>query len=94
VRNILASKPHPEMGYRACLGILSLARTYTPARVEAASERALRLGACSYQSLKSILKRSLDQQPMLEWDGEKPGPRHSNVRGAAYYDESSSTLLQ
>src|SRR4051812_44373793 len=58
VRTMLESKPHPEMGYRACLGIMSLAKTYTPARVEAASQRALLLGACSYQSLNSILKHS------------------------------------
>lgn len=94
VRTILESKPHPEMGYRACLGILSLAKTYTPARVEAASQRAWLLGACSYQSLKSILKRSLDQQPMLELEVEKSGPHHGNVRGAEDYNGLSSTLLQ
>ena len=29
VRTILESKPHPEMGYRACLGIMSLGKTYS-----------------------------------------------------------------
>ena len=94
VQTILESKPHPEMGYRACLGIMSLAKTHSPARLEAASERALRLGACSYQSLKSILKRSLDQQPVLELEVEKSGPHHGNVRGARYYDTPPNTLLQ
>jgi transposase len=94
VRTILESKPHPEMGYRACLGILSLAKTYTSARLEAASQRALLLGIYSYQSLKSILKRSLDQQSVLELEIEKSGPRHDNIRGADYYDGPSSTLLQ
>jgi transposase len=94
VCTILESKPHPEMGYRACLGILSLARTYTPARVEAASQRALRLGVCTYQSLKSILKRSLDQQAVLEWEPEKSSPHHANIRGADYYGGLSSKLLQ
>jgi transposase len=94
VRTILERKPHPEMGYRACLGIMSLAKTYTAARLEAASQRALLLGAFSYQSLKSILKRSLDQQPVLELDSNKPGPRHDNVRGADYYDAPASPLLQ
>jgi transposase len=51
VQTILESKPHPEMGYRACLGIMSLAKTYTTARLEAASQRALLLRAHSYQSL-------------------------------------------
>lgn len=94
VRTILERKPHPEMGYRACLGIMSLAKTYTAARLEAASQRALLLGAFSYQSLKSILKRSLDQQPVLELDSDKAGPRHDNVRGAEYYDPPATPLLQ
>jgi transposase len=94
VRIILERKPHPEMGYRTCLGIMSLAKAYTPARLEAASERALLLGALSYQSLKSILKRSLDQQPVIDFDSGKPGPHHDNVRGAEYYDPPPSTLLQ
>lgn len=95
VRTILESKRHPEMGYRACLGIISLAKSHSAARLEAASERALLLGACSYQSLKSILKRSLDQQPVLELDIEKSGPHHGNVRGPQYYDAPPpNTLLQ
>jgi transposase len=94
VRTILESKPHPEMGYRACLGILSLARKYTSIRVEAASQRALLLGACSYQSLKSILKRSLDQQTVLELDSEQSGPHHGNIRGAQYYEAPPNARLQ
>jgi transposase len=93
VRTILQSRPHPEMGYRACLGIMRLARTYTSERLEAASQRALQLQACSYTSLRSILKRSLDRQMTLEPDDGKPGPRHENVRGASYYDPPT-TLLQ
>ncbi len=86
IRTILAGKPHPEMGYRACLGILRLAKTYSHERLEAASQRALQLRACSYSSLRSILKRSLDKQTMLDLDSGKPGPGHENVRGSRYYD--------
>jgi transposase len=93
IRTILASKPHPEMGYRACLGILRLAKTYSDQRLEAASQRALQLQACSYSSLRSILKRSLDRQTTLALESGKPGPRHENVRGADYYDPPT-TLLQ
>ena len=81
IRIILASKPHPEMGYRACLGILRLAKTYSNERLEAASQRALQLQACSYSSLRSILKRSLDRQTTLDLESAKAGPRHENVRG-------------
>ena len=83
------------MGYRACLGILGLAKNYTAARLEAASQRALLLRICSYQSLKSILKRSLDQQPMLELeDHPTPGPHHDNVRGPDYYYQPPNGFLQ
>jgi transposase len=86
VRTILERKPHPEMGYRACLGILSLAKIYTPSRLEAASQRAVQLQAFSYQSLKSILKRSLDRQLVIDPEAVPPGPRHENLRGPLYYD--------
>jgi transposase len=93
IRTILDSKPHPEMGYRACLGILRLAKTYSEQRLEAASQRALQLQACSYSSLRSILKRSLDRQTTLNPEPGKSGPRHENLRGADYYDPPT-TLLQ
>jgi transposase len=86
VRTILERKPHPEMGYRACLGILSLEKIYGKQRLEAASQRAVQLQAFSYQSLKSILKRSLDRQLMLDPEAVAPGPRHENLRGPLYYD--------
>ena len=44
IRTILDSKPHPEMGYRACLGIHSLAKAYSHPRLEAACQRALKTG--------------------------------------------------
>jgi len=94
VRIILESKPHPEMGYRACLGIMGLAKTYTATRLEAACQRALLLHAHSLNSLKSILKQSLDRQTVLELEVEKPGPRHENVRGATYYDPPHTPFLQ
>src|SRR5689334_20097840 len=58
VENILADKPHPEMACRSCLGLIRLAGRYSSARMEAAAERALAKGACRYQSVKSILRRS------------------------------------
>jgi transposase len=94
VRTILEREPHPEAGYRACLGILSLAKTYSAARLEAASERALLLRVYSYQSLKSILKRSLDQQPMLDLSSDQSGPHHDNIRGPHYYDQPPNEFLQ
>jgi transposase len=83
---ILAAKPHPEMGYRSCLGILRLSKMHSAARVEAASRRALHFDACSYQSLKSMLASGLDQQPLGESPPERTPVEHPNIRGADYYD--------
>ena len=62
---ILNDKPHPEMGYRSCLGIIRLAQQYSAQRMEAAAERAILAQACRYQSVKSILKNSLDALPFV-----------------------------
>jgi len=82
---ILENKPHPEMGYRSCLGILRLGQRYSNPRVEAAAARAVATGACSYQSVKSILLHGLDRQP-LEVATPRPPLEHSNLRGAAYFE--------
>jgi transposase len=84
---ILADKPHPEMGYRSCLGIIRLAEHYSASRMEAAAQRAVETGACRYQSVKSILKNSLDQQPGTEPLSPLPAaPTHDNIRGAEYFE--------
>jgi transposase len=83
---ILADKPRPEMGYRGCLGIIRLAAQYTSVRVEAAAERALVTGACRYQSVKSILKNALDQQPLGTPTIPPSPPSHDNIRGAEYFE--------
>ena len=88
-KTILESKPHPEMGYRSCLGILRLGQRYSNPRVEAAATRALATGACSYQSVKSMLGRGLDRQP-LETPAPRPPLAHDNLRGAAYFDPSET----
>lgn len=82
---IMADKPHPEMGYRGCLGIIRLAKKYSPQRVEAACERALRTGACRYKSVESILKNSLDQHP-VSTPPSATTPAHDNIRGAGYFE--------
>lgn len=85
VERILEAFPHPEMGYRSCLGIIRLGQRYPATRVEAAAERALLTGAVSYKSLDSILRRHLDQQP-LNPPSTRPLPGHDNIRGAAYFE--------
>ena len=90
IRRILENKPHPEMGYRACLGILSLGKCYSHPRLEAACRRALQAQACSRHSLKSILKRGLDRQSALPAEPERSSPQHENLRGGTYYHPPAS----
>jgi transposase len=85
VEKILEAFPHPEMGYRSCLGIIRLGQRYPAQRVEAAAERALAAGAVSYKSLDSILRHRLDQQP-LDPPAARPLAGHDNIRGAAYFE--------
>jgi transposase len=83
---ILAAHPHPEWGYRSCLGLFRLAKRHGDSRAEAACARALAHGARSYRSVASILKHGLDQVPMA--DDAKPTCAfvdHENVRGSDYY---------
>ena len=85
VRYQLESRPHPEHGYRACLGILSLAKKYGKERLEAACFRAEKIGGLHYKNLASILATSLDKLP-IETDKKESLPAtHDNVRGADYY---------
>jgi transposase len=83
---IMTDQPHPESGYRGCLGIIRLAGKYSPKRVEAASERALLTGACRYKRIESILKTSLDQVPLESATPPASTPPHDNIRGAEYFE--------
>jgi transposase len=83
---IMASKRHPEQGYRSCLGILRLSKQYSSQRVEAAARRAIALHACSYQSVKSILRCHLDSQAIEPAAEPKPPLHHPNIRGSEYFD--------
>ena len=89
VEAILADRPHPEMGYRSCLGILQLKHRYGPERLDAACARALHIRARSSRSVASILKAGLDRQPLPE-PASTPASLplfHENVRGGDYYND-------
>jgi transposase len=87
-QRILAERPHPEMGYRSCLGILRLGKQYGPERLEAACARALAVGARSYRHVDSILKNGLDR--VAPPTSDSPAQLnliadHENIRGGKYY---------
>jgi transposase len=94
IEQILTSRPHPEMGYRSCLGILRLADQYTPARLEAAAGRAYLLNACSYRSIKSMLEKQLDSLPVPAATAARPAVVHDNIRGADYFAPPKKTTVQ
>jgi len=84
VRRVLYSRKHPEHGYRACLGLLSLTKRYGKERLEAACVLALELGTTQSRHVRAILKTSADQarsDSAPEWTS----PAHAHVRGPGYY---------
>lgn len=82
---IMRAKPHPEQGFRACLGILRLAKSYGSERLEAACRRGLDIGATTYGSIASILKSGLDRAYREEGTVEPSPIDHTNIRGGGYY---------
>ncbi|MCG5056164.1 MAG: IS21 family transposase [Myxococcales bacterium] len=88
VERILGDRPHPEQGYRSCLGILRLEKRYGASRLEAACTRAVAVGARSYRHVDSILKNGLDASPLpSQENSSRAAPAaHSNIRGPNYYN--------
>src|SRR6202789_655681 len=82
---ILEHRPHPEQGYRACLGIVRLAGSFSAARLEAAAERAIEIGARTYGSVKSILDNKLDRRPAPKRPADTAPILHPDIRGPRYY---------
>lgn len=85
IRGLLEDKPHPEMGYRSCLGVFSLARRYGEDRLEAACARAFVIGSPKRKTVQSILEAGLDRHAELFQAEPTPLPAHANVRGSNYY---------
>ena len=81
---LMKSRPHPEQGFRSALGVMRLAKRYSPERLEAACARCLCVKSFSYKSVESVLKHGLDQRPLR--DGvTRAHSAHGNIRGPNYY---------
>ena len=85
VEAIMKAKPHPEQGFRACLGILRLEKSYGAQRLEAACHRGNDIGATSYGSVASILRHGLDKAYAQDKAPDGEPIRHANIRGRGYY---------
>ena len=82
---IMRAKPHPEQGFRSCLGILRLAKEYGADRLEAACRRGNDIGARSYGSIASILQHGLDRAYAQDKVPEGAPIQHANIRGPGYF---------
>jgi transposase len=85
VETILESRPHPQQGFRSCLGMMRLGKRYGTERLEAACLRALKIGACSYKSIESMLKQGLENNPLPSTAKAQTALNHDNIRGPQYY---------
>jgi len=85
VRTVLERRAHPQQGFRSCLGIMRLGKSFGEERLEAACRRALKLGACSYKSIDSILRQGLDRKALPEQQELGLSIEHDNLRGSDYY---------
>jgi len=83
VTRLMAENKHPEHGYRACLGLLALAKRYGKVRLEAACTLALQIGACQYRHVNDTLKDNRNQSApatTAEWIS----PDHAHFSGPGY----------
>jgi transposase len=80
---ILARRPHPEQGFRSCLGVLRLYKALEKNRAESISAYALAIGALNSSSVASIIAHNLDLAAPAEEGGSVDG--HANVRGPRYF---------
>jgi transposase len=85
VDEIMRSRPHPEQGYRSCLGVMRLGKRFGNDRLEAACTRAVAIRAFSYRSVESILRTGLDRQPLPAPSPTTTSRPHDHVRGPDYY---------
>lgn len=81
----MIARPRPEQGFRTCLGILALARTYGDARLEAACVRGSSIRARSVASIRSILQNGLDRAFREDAAERCAPPPHGNIRGGSYF---------
>jgi transposase len=81
---VVANRPHPEQGFRTCLGVMRLLRGIDPVCAERLASRAVEIGALNYKSIASILAHNLDRGPGAP-AAEDTVIVHANIRGPRYF---------
>ncbi|WP_254019420.1 hypothetical protein [Mesorhizobium escarrei] len=79
---ILASRPHPEQGFRTCLGVLRLYRDLGRDRAEAISARAVEIGGLTCKSIAALIANQKAARPAT---GPGAIMDHANLRGPGYF---------
>jgi hypothetical protein len=84
---IMKSKPHPELGFKACMGILNLYKkhleleTWDENRLDAISSKSLQSRKYRVDDIKQLLKNSKQDEELTSKILE-----HKFVRGSNYYN--------
>ena len=82
IEAVLVHRPHPEQGFRTCLGVLRLFRGLGPGEAEAVSARALEIGALTYKAVSAVLA---NRSALRRNAGPGAVIDHANVRGPTYF---------
>jgi hypothetical protein len=80
---ILSGSIYMEQNYKACFGMLQLAKRYGQERLEAACKRALASTKVNYRMIINILQNGLDKQTTTAV--QQSLPLHDNIRGPQHY---------
>ena len=87
--SMLKANPHPELAYRAVLGLLALQKKYCPERLEKACYVALHYNAPDRRFIDNLLRHHRDniELPLSRQGEQYPAyaSEHENLRGPGYY---------
>jgi hypothetical protein len=83
IEKLFEQRAHPEQAYKSCMGILALAGKTSKERLENACRRALHFESYYYKTVKTILEKSLDKEPLQQ--NINCLPDHVNIKGESYY---------
>ncbi len=86
VEKIMATRRHPEQGYKSCLGIIRLKSAYTPEKINLACQRAVEYNSFSYKVVKNILVNGMETRKLPSAPVSRASENHSNIRGSDYFE--------
>ena len=86
MQKIMDNKTHMVRGYKSCMAILSLSKTYGKDPLELACKKAILHNTTSVSSIESILRLKTYQDETLQHvNNTNIFNAHENIRGSQYY---------